>query len=53
MVLEILLVVITIILYMVMFELWAEYIRKQPNDNDEEYFAAMAALAESLKKPEE
>ena len=52
MVLEILLVVITIVLYMVMFELWAEHISKQP-DNDEEYFAAMAALSESLNKPEE
>ena len=52
MVLEILLVVITIVLYMFMFELWAEYIRKQP-DNDEEYFAAMTALVESLEKPEE
>jgi len=34
MVLEILLVVITIILYMVMFELWVQYIVKQPVDED-------------------
>jgi hypothetical protein len=34
MVLEILLVVITIVVYMVLFELWVQYIVKQPVDED-------------------
>ena len=53
MVLYILMVIFTIILYMVLLELWIQYIVKRPVDDDRLYWAAMTAMAEHLNESEE
>ena len=53
MVLEMILVVITIILYMVLFELWIQYVVKRPVDDDKLYWAAMTAMVGHLDESEE
>ncbi len=53
MVLEILLVVITIVVYMVLFELWVQHIVKQPVDEDFEKLVNYLLTGVDISESEE